>query len=186
MHDTYINAIVNYLKGNNNNIDFDKIIDYYTENKKTILKTTNKHKLARLLLSELNYDLRYSLKSSELLGFKVKLGDICYIDFGKAYISEAGFQHFGIVIGYCNSKALVVPMSSNLSMYHQSYCEKYFKNGKKHLFRLPPIQGLTKKSVLFLNDVKYINTARIIDMRGNISPKSELFKNIIKRIDKLK
>ncbi len=185
MHETYINEIVNYLKGINRDIDFNEIIDYYIDYKKKILTDTSTNALARLLLSELNYDIRSTYKSSELNGFKVKLGDICYIDFGKAYISEAGFQHFGIVIGYCNSKALVVPMSSNLSMYNQSYCAKTFKNGKRHLYRLPPLDGLRRKSVLFLNDVKYINTARIIDVRGNVNPSSKLFLDIISRINKL-
>ena len=27
----------------------------------------------------------------------IEVGDICYIDFGQAYINEAGFQHFGLV-----------------------------------------------------------------------------------------
>ena len=138
-----------------------------------------------MLLSEFNFLERKTFKSSEAVGFKVKLGDICYIDFGPAYVTEAGYQHFGIVIGYSNSKALVVPMSSNQSMYYQSYCEQTYPNGKIHLYRLPTINGLKKQSVLFLNDIKYINTARIISINGSINPKSDLFLNILKRTSKL-
>lgn len=138
--------------------------------------------LKRNLISEFNYEKRKEMKSSELVGFKVRIGDICYLDFGKAYINEAGFQHFGVIISINNSKAFVVPMTSNASMYDQSYCSKTYTCGKKHLMRLGDIEGLNKKSVLFLNDAKYINTARIIEIKGYIDPKSELFYEIKQRL----
>lgn len=184
MQKKYLNELVSYMT-ENIDINFEEIIDYYFSNKKRDLQEMNKKQLCRLLISKFNYELRSDFKSSELLGFKVKVGDICYIDFGRAYISEAGYQHFGIVIGYCNSKALVVPMSSNYSMYNQSYCANTFTNGKKHLYRLPDLKGLNKKSVLFLNDIKYINTARVIAIKGHISKNSPLFNDIRSRIKAL-
>lgn len=185
MHEENINKLISYIKGQNDNLDFDEIIDYYLSYQRESLRKMSKFKVAKILISELNYDIRSQYKSSELNGFKVRVGDICYIDFGKAYISEAGFQHFGIIMGYKNSKALVVPMSSNNSMYMQSYCQNYFPNGKRHLYRLPTLNGLRKRSVLFLNDIKYINTARIIEVKGRIHPDSCLFKDILKRIQTL-
>lgn len=182
MDEKYINELLSYLQDYKKQIDFSEIIDYYLLKEKEMLEKMNKRQLSRLLISGFNYKLRNEFKSSELLGFKVKVGDICYIDFGSAYISEAGFQHFGLIIGYNNSKALIVPMSSNVSMYNQSYCPKNFSNGKKHLYRLPEIKGLHKKSVLFLNDIKSINTARVIDIKGYINPNSQLFKDVISRI----
>ena len=185
MNEQYISEMITYLNGSKKDIDLNQIVDYYLYKKEVQLKEMNKRKLSRLMISKLNYEIRSEYKSSELLGFKVKVGDICYVDFGRAYISEAGYQHFGIIIGYCNSKALVVPMSSNALMYNQSYCQSTFPRGKKHLYRLPTLNGLHKKSVLFLNDTKYINTARIIEVKGHIPVKSNLFKDILDRVRKL-
>ncbi len=184
MYDGYIKDLIGFLQENKKEVDFDEIIDYYLDEKRKSLFKLNKRQLSRLMISKFNYKIRNEYKSSELLGFKVKVGDICYIDFGNAYISEAGFQHFGLIIGYSNSKALIVPMSSNVSMYNQSYCPKYLSNGKTHLYRLPEIKGLHKKSVLFLNDIKSINTARVINKKGYIDPKGNLFKDITRRIIK--
>lgn len=182
MNEVYIGEMIAYLSGNKKDFDLERIIYYFIEKKEQKLRALNKRQFSRLMISELNYEMRSELKSSEPNGFKVRVGDICYIDFGRAYITEAGFQHFAIVIGYCNSKALVVPMSSNYSMYNQSYCPRTFTNGKKHLYRLPPLDGLHKRSVLFLNDIKYINTARIIAIKGNIATNTGLFNDILKRV----
>jgi PemK-like protein. len=134
------------------------------------------------LLSEVNYRIRRRYKSSELVGFRVRVGDICFIDFGKSYINEAGYQHFGVVLNTYNSKILVVPMSSNPSMYDQAYCEKVFPHGKKHLMRLELVEGLERKSVLFLNDLKFINSARVIGIKAHLSQNSPTFIEIKKRV----
>lgn len=185
MHTKMINELIMYIRGENRDLNIDEIVEYYLQSQKDKFSNLSSFHLAKLLISEMNYDMRSQFKSSELVGFKVNVGDICYIDFGKAYISEAGFQHFGIIVGYKNSKALIVPMSSNVSMYNQSYCSETFPNGKRHLYRLPMLDGLRKKSVLFLNDIKYINTARIIEVKGRICPNSSLFKDITSRISTL-
>ncbi|NLC34388.1 MAG: type II toxin-antitoxin system PemK/MazF family toxin [Erysipelothrix sp.] len=181
-----LDELVLAIKRADSSLNLDEYIDDYLEYRRSELKAMNHYELLRELISEYNYSYKKRFKSSELIGFKVRIGDVVYVDFGKAYINEAGFQHFAIVIGYFNSKALIVPMSSNQSMYAQSYCPKTFCNGKKHLFRLPQMDALKHKSVLFLNDIKYINTARIIDVRGNIDPNSSLFKEISHRIDQLR
>ena len=134
------------------------------------------------LLSEVNYRIRRKYKSSELLGFKVKSGDICYIDFGKTYINEAGYQHFGVVLNRYNSKILVIPMSSNEAMYQQAYCEKMFPSGKKHLMRLNIVEGLNRKSVLFLNDLKFMNSARVIGVKAQLDVEGVVFQAIKKRV----
>lgn len=182
MNETYISQLVNYLSKKDQEVDFNEIIEYYLKNKTKHLLEMNKRQLSRFLISEFNYTVRKDYKSSELVKIRIYAGDICYIDYGKAYINEAGFQHFGLVIGTCNSKALVIPMSSNYNMYSQSYCPDTYLNGKPHLFRLPEIKGLHKKSVLFLNDTKFINTARVIEVKGCISVNSKLYRDIIERL----
>ncbi len=184
MNYEWIDMLIKRIKGDSR-VDLTEISKGYLDYVNRKMGIMSEYELTRYLLTELNYEQRCTLKSSELNGFKVRVGDVCYIDFGKAYITEAGFQHFGIVIGYYNSKAFVVPMSSNYKMYLQSFCEKTFPNGKQHLYRLPSISGLTRKSVLFLNDAKFINTSRIIEVKGHISPKSGLFMDIKSRVKTL-
>ena len=83
-----------------------------------------------------------------------------------------------------NSKALVIPMTSNSEAYYGAYDEKSNPGGSSHLMRLGLVKGLNRHSVLFLNDVKYINTARIIDIKAHINTDSILFKKIYQRFYK--
>lgn len=55
----------------------------------------------------------------------------------------------------------------------------------KHLMALGEVKGLSKSSVLFLNDAKWINTARIIDVKAHLNPKEALFQEIRRRIIEL-
>lgn len=141
---------------------------------------TGKDALARMI-SEENYRERYQAKGCEELGVWVKPGDICYIDFGLGYLNEAGFQHFGLVMKIINNKAVVIPMTSNEKTYH----EAIKANGKSHLMAIGKIKGMNKNSVLFLNDFKSINTARIIDVKAHIPVDSKLFIQIKNRAIKL-
>lgn len=133
------------------------------------------------MLSEENYRERYQANSCEELGVWVKPGDICYIDYGMGYLNEAGFQHFGLVMKIVNSKAFVIPMTSNEKTYQES-----IKNRpKSHLMAIGKVKGMNKNSVLFLNDYKSINTARIIDVKAHIPTDSKLFLSIHQRLSKI-
>ena len=39
-------------------------------------------------------------------------------------------------------------------------------------------EGLNKPSVLYMNDARYINTARVIEVKAHIPTDSELFREI--------
>ena len=133
------------------------------------------------MISEKNYRKRKNKVSCEQLGIRIRVGDICFIDFGMNYLNEAGFQHFGIIMKFCNSKAYVIPMSSNRFAYAHAYDENN-PSGKRHLMRLEKQDGMNKNSVLFLNDAKWINTARIIDVKAHIDRNSALFAQIKERM----
>ncbi|MDE8208759.1 hypothetical protein PT115_04715 [Erysipelothrix rhusiopathiae] len=98
------------------------------------------------------------------------------MEFGQAFINEAGYQHFGLVMGIFNYKLFVVPMTSNYEIIRQARNINLF--GKRHLYYIGKIPGLNKSSVLFLNDCKYVNSARIISIYGHIDPSSAMFKEI--------
>ena len=93
---------------------------------------------------------------------------------------EAGYQHFGLVIAIVHFKALIIPMTSNERTYKKSLTSE-----GTYLFPLGTINGLYKESVLFLNDAKFINTARIIDVKAHVPTNSKLFMNIKNRFKSL-
>lgn len=129
------------------------------------------------MLSKLNFCQRKQMYSSLEAKVYLQIGDICFTDFGLAYLSEVGYQHFGLVLAMRHGKIFVVPMSGNYQAYQKAYNPKT-KQGKRHLMRLPEIEGLNKSSVLFLNDAKWINSARVIDVKAHIDEDSLLFEKI--------
>ena len=133
------------------------------------------------LISDANLRERRGYSSCSELGVDIRVGDICYIDFGEAYICEIGFQHFGLILTLFHNKAFVVPMSGNHGAYLQAYGASNPK-GKRHLMRLGKIKGMNKESVLFLNDAKWINTARIIDVKSHLDRNSFKFHDIKERV----
>ena len=134
----------------------------------------------KILLSTQNYLKRGSLKTNDFLPLSV--GDVCYIDFGQAYLNEAGYQHFGLILSMMNGKAFVVPMTSNPITYEQAYDKQTNPKGKLHLMRVGQPQGLNKPSVIFINDSKYINTTRIIEVKGHLNVNEVLFDKIRRRV----
>lgn len=137
--------------------------------------------LERSLLSETNWIIRSRYASGEDMGIKVVPGDICYMDFGQMYLNEMGFQHFGLAISICQKKALVIPMTSNIATYAKAYDEICNPSGKKNLMRIGLVKGLNKPSVLFLNDVRFVNTARVIDIKAHLDIDGEMYGKIRSR-----
>ena len=138
------------------------------------------HEMLRQLLSTQNYILRSQYSTHPEL--RITAGDICFIDFGHAYQHEAGYQHFGIVLPVVNGKVFVIPMTSNDDAFTHAYDEKTNPSGKKHLFRFKQCCGLNRDSVLFLNDCKFINSSRIIEVKGHLEQESKLFTEIKLRV----
>lgn len=154
----------------------------YIELKKKAYGDLKPKEVEAHLISEANWVIRKHAKSCEQFRLKLHVGDICYIDFGPAYLNEAGFQHFGLVLSIMNSKAFVVPMTSNPETYKQAYDPYENPYGKKHLMKIGLIDGMRRESVLFLNDCKYINTARIIDVKAHLDPHEKLFLDVKQRV----
>ena len=159
-----------------------KTWDEYIECRKEVYRTVMPANLKNSLISEANWFIRCKCESADDLGVTVKEGDICYMDFGQAYLNEMGFQHFGLVMSLCRRKALVVPMTSNPVQYKHAYDPVENPRGRKHLMRIGQIEGLNKPSVLFLNDMKFVTTARVIDVKAHISTESALFAQIQERL----
>ena len=48
--------------------------------------------------------------------------------------------------------------------------------------RFEKLKGMNKNSVLFINDAKWINTARIIDVKSHLKVDSKKFSDIMNRV----
>ncbi len=157
----------------------------YIETKRKLIRQLEPKCVDYCMVSEANWLMRNQALSCDELGVQIRVGDICYIDFGQAYINEAGFQHFGLILSIYQKKAFVIPMTSNPHQYRTAYDPLYNDAGKKHLMKIGLVAGMNRPSVLFLNDCKYINTARIIDVKAYIHPSSMLFSKITKRVQEI-
>ena len=158
-------------------------LNHYIQSRKDLYGVLVPEKVKESMVSEENWIARYSCGGSEELGISVTPGDICYMDFGHAYLYEVGYQHFGIVLALWQKKALVVPMTSNETTYAKAYDPIDNPYGKSNLMRLGQLPGMNKPSVLFLNDMRFVNTARVIKVMAHLDVKSEKFWDIQDRIN---
>lgn len=142
-----------------------------------LLEQLNDQEVYDYMLSKLNFCQRKQMYSCLESNVFIRVGDICFFDYGQAYLSEIGYQHFGLILSMRHGKIFVVPMSGSYEAYKKAYDPKLHK-GKRHLMRLPNIEGLNKSSVLFLNDAKWVNSARVIDVKAHIDVDSQLFEKI--------
>ena len=157
----------------------------YLSAKANVYRKLQKHNYENNLISETNWVLRSRYGCGEECGINVEVGDICYLDYGQSYLNEMGYQHFGIVMAIYQKKALVIPMTSNKETYDKAYDKFDNPKGKRNLMRIGAIKGLNKPSVLFLNDMRFVNTARIIRIQAHLSRRSSLFKSIQARMKEM-
>ncbi len=162
--------------------DFDDVLKKLLVNYKTLINQRPLDEALCLMVSTQNYIERSQWKRNPYLNIQV--GDFCFIDYGSAYQLEAGYQHFGLVLSECNGKLFVIPMSSNPFIFKQAYDEFDHPKGKVHLHRLKKCCGLTRDSTLYLNDAKFISSARVIEVVGHLDSKDYRFKKIQDRLFK--
>lgn len=158
------------------------IIDQYLQSMREAYQQLMPGKVGRCMISEENWIDRGSLACGEEIGIKVRPGDICWMDYGQAYLNEMGYQHFGLIITICNHKALVIPLTSNESAYARAYDPVDNPLGNRCLMRIGLIPGLRKASTLYLNDMKFLNTARMFEIRAHLEQNDPLFIEIKDRL----
>lgn len=154
----------------------------YLDTRESIYNMLDAEHCEQNLISEVNWADRKKCTGSREFGIPVKVGDICYIDYGQAYLNEIGYQHFGLIVSMTEGKMFVVPMTSNTVQYAKAYDPVSNPTGRKHLMRLGQIGDMNKPSVLFLNDVKYLNTSRVIRKVAHMDTRRELFWSIRIRV----
>lgn len=177
----YIQEQIKKLIDDNSQYGLYQAIESYLQHLRMHLLSLNTNEAKRQTLSGLNWLVRKDLRSSWDNDMNLKIGDICFIDFGKAYINEAGYQHFGLIVAITNYKIFVIPMSSNPQTIRKAPNVIHEGPSKRHLYYLGMLEGMNRPSVLFLNDAKFINSVRVIDVIAHLSPRDELFKDIMRQ-----
>ncbi|WP_296242591.1 hypothetical protein [uncultured Faecalicoccus sp.] len=161
-----------WIKRKNQRTVLQSLVREVEKQEKKMVETMEEREVFDYMISKLNFcKRRLAFSYKEVQGYyALRKGDICYIDFGQAYVMEIGYLHFGLILAFCHQKAFVVPMTGK--------CREH----KDYIYPLGQIPGLYKESYLFLNDAKWINTARIIDVKGHLDPDGELFQTIQKSV----
>ena len=161
-----------WIKRKNRRTSVQALVCEAEKQEKKMLQTMESREVFDYMISKLNFcKRRLAFSYKEVQGhYTLRKGDICYIDFGQAYVMEIGYLHFGLILAFCHQKAFVVPMTGKC------------REDKEYIFPLGQISGLYKESYLFLNDAKWINTARIIDIKGHLDPEAGLFQTIQKSV----
>lgn len=163
--------------------DTDTMMETYFNDYRKYVMSLSSHLKRKECLSGTNRMLRRAMWSATEMQISISMGDICYIEYGQAFINEAGYQHFGLVIGMFNHKIFVVPMTSNREMILSARnVATSLENQKEHLYYIGQLPGLNKPSVLFLNDAKFINSSRVISVNAQIDTDSVMFKEIRKYV----
>lgn len=142
----------------------------------------SREELSARLVSACNWEERHGYSSGAQIGVQVLPGDICFLDYGRGYLREAGYQHFGLVMSVCAGKAFVVPMTSNPRTYAKAYDPRRNPQGQRCLYALGEVEGLNRLSVLFLNDAKFINTARVIEVKAHLKTSGWKYREIACRL----
>lgn len=155
---------------------------HYMGIRRALFEQMDKELSYSILVSEVNWVMRRHMHTAKEAGILPRIGDICYMDFGPAYLNECGFQHFGFLFRIVQQKALVVPMTSNVQQVARAYDPIHNPQGQKHLCAIGQPSGMHRPSVLFLNDMRYVNTARILEVKAHIAADSAQFKRIEERI----
>lgn len=143
----------------------------------TLIQSMNPYEQFDYFLSKLNYIRRKNAVNSLDFNVIIRVGDICFIDYGHSYQQEIGYMHFGLIVAQNRGKVLIVPITgSNTKTVHT------FEEGNEHIVQLGKIEGMRKVCACYINDAKWLNSARIIDVKSHIPVDGELFKSIKNKI----
>lgn len=150
---------------------FEEIWEEYQKQEKMQLKKLSTGEAMDYIKSHLNF---FERKEEVIYrNEEIKIGDICYIDYGINYKQECGYFHMGLIIDIKQYEYLILPMTSNVKAFEKAVFWK-----KSNLLPLPHVDHIEKNTTIFLNDARFINSARIIMKVSNIEKNSAEFKHI--------
>ena len=140
----------------------------------TLLNEMSPEEQFDYMISKMNYCRRKHALSCLEFNVLIDVGDICYIDYGNSYINETGYLHFGLILALNHGKAFVVPITGSNN--------RLMEKDVEHVYKLGKVKGMKKICMCYLNDAKWINTSRIIDVKSHLPVLSKSFKEIKEKV----
>ena len=144
---------------------------------KQLAFTETEDELYRMAQSDIHW---VDKRQQKYPSFKISIGNIYQIEFGKNYKPEMSYEHRGLVIGVTEKLIRVLPI---YTYNEQKNVSEDIENYKKPLYLLKSCDYdfLKHDSVLKLNEVKIVSIKRILYFQGCIDKNSNLFKSICYR-----
>lgn len=152
-----------------------KELEKYLSNFKEYMMTLSVYDMSSLLIAEQDWLKRYNVNRSISESL---VGKILKVDFGKTYLLENGLIHYAVCISEFNGKYCVVPMTTASDEIKAAYHPEYRPTGEKRLYLLKRSDGNTQDAALYINDLKFISSGRIITVCNKINPIA--YNNIIR------
>ena len=158
----------------NDNENCKKELEKYLNNFREFMLNQSVYDMTSLLIAEQDWLKRHSKQQvfSENL-----VGKILRVDFGKTYLCENGFVHYAICIAENQGKYCVIPMTTANDEIKMAYHPQFRQTGEKRLYLLKKSDGNSKDAALYINDLKFISSGRIIKVGNKIA--DEAYNNII-------
>lgn len=149
-------------------------LEKYLKNFQEYMLTLSVYDMASLLIAEQDWLKRYNKNKnfSEDL-----IGKILKVDFGKTYLCENGLIHYALCLSEYNGKYCVIPMTTSSDEIKTAYHPEFRPLGEKRLYLLKKSDGNTKDAALYINDMKFISSGRIITIGTKI--KKSAYDNIM-------
>lgn len=142
------------------------------DNLHKIIRQLNAYDASSILIAESNWIKRNHFSKympSIDAPRKIEFGQVCSIDYGKAYKGEMGYIHPGLCVGIKKGKYLMVPITTGktwrTSCYHPLKNPDMTKEYRQALHS----EGFEKDEVLLVNDTKFISGGRILELHEIIN-----------------
>lgn len=143
-----------------------KELEKYLNNFREFMLNQSVYDMTSLLIAEQDWIKRHS---KQQLFSESLVGKIIRVDFGKTYLCENGFVHYAVCIAENQGKYCVIPMTTANDEIKMAYHPSFRPTGEKRLYLLKKTDGNSKDSALYINDLKFISSGRIIKVGGRIS-----------------
>lgn len=137
------------------------------ENLNTIIRQLNIYDASNIMIGEKNWMVRNHFSKympAKGKADKVKVGQVCVVDYGKTYKGEIGYIHPGLCIGKKENKYLVIPMTTGKNWRSTCYHPANNPNQTKQYRQSCVSEGFSKDGVLLIDDMKFISGGRILDL----------------------
>lgn len=141
-------------------------LEKYINNFRGHMLNLSVYDMTSLLIAEQDWLLRHTKTTTHVCSL---VGKILKIDFGKAYQYENGFIHYSLCIGERNNKYLVIPSTTSTEIIKAAFHPKYRPEGEERIYLLKKEDNVDKDTALFMNDLKYISSGRILEVRNKIN-----------------